>query len=244
MGSPVMVRRLVAEFLGPFALCFLGIGAIFATQGQNLVGIALAHGLAIGLMILAVGHISGGHFNPAVTIGLLVGRRISVPDAIAYIIAQVLGAVAACLVLLAIFPKVLRDAQGFGIPAVGKGFKVGEITFDFSTTNALIAEIVTTFFLVFVVYGTAVDKRSNCTIAGLAIGLIITADIFAVGAVSGAAMNPARYLGPAIVDGNFTNAWIWIVGPIVGGVLAGLVYSLLFYPEMNEPEPHAPVLRS
>lgn len=236
MGSPIMVRRLTAEFLGTFALCFLGIGAILATQGQSLVAIAFAHGLAIGLMILAVGHISGGHFNPAVTVGLFIGRRINVPDAIAYIVAQVVGAVAACLVLLAIFPKSVRDAQSFGIPAVGKGFSVGDVTINFTSTNALVAEIVTTFFLVFVVYGTAIDKRSNCTIAGLAIGLIITADIFAVGAVSGAAMNPARYLGPAIVDGNFTNAWIWIVGPVVGGLLAGLVYSLLFYPEMNAPE--------
>jgi glycerol uptake facilitator-like aquaporin len=98
----------------------------------------------------------------------------------------------------------------------------------------LIAEIVMTFFLMFVVYGAAVDTRSVKAIAGLAIGLTITIDILMGGAVSGAAMNPARYLGPAIVDGNFDDAWIWIVGPIVGAIIAAVIYIFVLYPEINE----------
>src|SRR5829696_2441743 len=125
MGSADMMKRLVCEFLGTFALCFFGIGAIIATQGTNLLVIALAHGLAIGLMITAVGHISGGHFNPALTIGLLLGRKISLPESVAYIISQIIGAIAACLVLLTIFPKELRDAVGLGVPAVGPGLDIG-----------------------------------------------------------------------------------------------------------------------
>jgi MIP family channel proteins len=234
VSSPDTIKRLVCEFLGTFALCFFGIGAIIMTQGANLLVIALAHGLAIGLMITAVGHISGGHFNPALTIGLFLGRKISLPESIAYIVSQIVGAVAACLVLMTIFPKGLRDAVGFGIPAVGPGITVGDVQIGFDNTNALIAEIVMTFFLMFVVYGAAVDTRSVKAIAGLAIGLTITIDILMGGAVSGAAMNPARYLGPAIVDGNFDDAWIWIVGPIVGAIIAAVIYIFVLYPEINE----------
>jgi aquaporin TIP len=234
MTSPDMIKRLICEFLGTFALCFFGIGAIIMTQGSNLLVIALAHGLAIGLMITAVGHISGGHFNPALTIGLLLGRKISLPESVAYVISQIIGAVAACLVLITIFPKELRDAVGFGIPAVGPGINIGGVQIGFDNTNALIAEIVMTFFLMFVVYGAAVDTRSVKAIAGLAIGLTISIDIMMGGNVSGAAMNPARYLGPAIVDGNFDDFWIWIVGPIVGAIIAAIIYVFVLYPEINE----------
>jgi len=228
------MKRLVCEFLGTFALCFFGIGAIIMTQGADLLVIALAHGLAIGLMITAVGHISGGHFNPALTIGLFLGRQKSLPESIAYIVVQIVGAVAACLMLMTIFPKGLRDAVGFGIPAVGTGVNIGGVQFGYDNTNALIAEIVMTFFLMFVVYGAAVDTRSVKAIAGLAIGLTISIDIMMGGNVSGAAMNPARYLGPAIVDGNFNDFWIWIVGPIVGAIIAAVIYVFVLNPEINE----------
>ena len=228
------MKRLVCEFLGTFALCFFGIGAIIMTQGSNLLVIALAHGLAIGLMITAVGHISGGHFNPALTVGLFLGRKISLPESIAYIVTQIVGAVAACLVLMTIFPKGLRDAVAFGIPAVGAGVDLGGVQIAYDNTNALIAEIVMTFFLMFVVYGAAVDTRSVKAIAVLAIGLTISIDIMMGGNVSGAAMNPARYLGPAIVDGNFNDFWIWIVGPIVGAIIAAVIYVFVLNPEINE----------
>jgi aquaporin Z len=234
MSDSALLRKLIVEFIGPYALVFMGVGAIIATGGDNLVAIALAHGLAIGLMITASGHISGGHFNPAVTIGLLVGRKIDPVTAVGYIIAQILGGVAAALTLLAVYPSQLRDAVGFGVPAVNKNFPVGSDMHSLSSTNALVAEIVGTFFLMFVIFGVAVDQRSNKSIFGLAIGLTITMGIFAVGAVSGAAFNPARFLGPAVVDGSWDDFWIWIVGPIAGAVLASLLYTLVLYPEIAD----------
>jgi glycerol uptake facilitator-like aquaporin len=127
-----------------------------------------------------------------------------------------LGAVAGTLFILAAFPESMRDAVNLGVPAVGTGYTTG---------NALIAEIVTTFFLIFVIFGVAVDQRSAKAVGGLAIGLTITMDIFATGAISGAAMNPARWFGPAIVGGHWDDFWIWIIGPIVGGVVAALVFN-------------------
>lgn len=210
---------LVAEFFGPFALVFLGVGAIIMTQGQNLITIALAHGLAIGLMIMAAGHISGGHYNPAVTVSMLATGRIGFPKALMYIVVQLAGALAAAAILTGIYPDAgpfNRNAVNMGMPAVPT---------DFTTTMGLLMEIVLTFFLVFVVFGTAVDKRSTKVIAGISIGLTIAIDIMAGGAVSGAAMNPARWFGPAIIQQDFTNWWIWIVGPVVGGLIAALVWQ-------------------
>jgi MIP family channel proteins len=208
-------RKLGAEFVGTFALIFFGAGS--ALQGADLVGQALANGLAIGIMVTAVGHISGGHFNPAVTLSMLATGRISLAESARYWVSQLAGAVAAALVLLAIFPSVVTDARRLGVPTVGHGF---------STGNALVAEIVGTFFLVFVIYGVAVDKRGAFSIlAGLPIGLTISIGVLAVGAVSGAAFNPARWFGPALVGGNFDDFWVWIVGPAVGALLAGFAYD-------------------
>lgn len=208
-------RKLGAEFVGTFALIFFGAGS--ALQGADLVGQALANGLAIGIMVTAVGHVSGGHFNPAVTLSMLSTGRISLAESARYWVSQLAGAVAAALVLLAIFPSAVTDIRKLGVPTVGHGF---------STGNALVAEIVGTFFLVFVIYGVAVDKRGAFSIlAGLPIGLTISIGVLAVGAVSGAAFNPARWFGPALVGGNFDNFWVWIVGPAVGALLAGFAYD-------------------
>jgi MIP family channel proteins len=207
------LRKLVAEFVGTFALIFFGAGS--ALLGADVLGQSLANGLAIGLMVTAVGHISGGHFNPAVTLSMLVTRRVEVDEAVRYWISQLTGAVAAALVLLAIYPH----TGSLGTPGVGDGF---------STGNALVAEIVTTFFLVFVIYGVAVDRRGAFSIlAGLPIGLTISISVLAVGVVSGAALNPARWFGPALVSGTWSDFWVWIVGPAIGGVLAGLAYDRL-----------------
>jgi aquaporin TIP len=227
-----LTKKAIVEFLGTFALLFIGIGSIVMTENTNLVAIALAHGLAIGLLIMAAGHISGGFFNPAVTIGMWVTRRIDGYGAIVYVAAQLLGALAGTLFVLATFPEAARNAVGLGIPAVGIGY---------SSSNALVAEIVATFFLMFVIFGVAVDQRSAKGAGGLAIGLSISMGIFATGAISGAALNPARWLGPAIVDGNWDDFWIWIVGPIVGAVVAALIFNdvLLAGEELEGHRPSA-----
>ncbi len=212
------VKLAIVEFIGPFTLVFAGVGAIIQTQGENLVAIALAHGLAIGLMVAAVGHISGGAFNPAVTIGLLAARRIDLPRAVLYIVAQLLGGVAGAGALTLVYRDIERNRDNIelGVPAIGA---------NLSTGNALVMEIILTFFLMFVIFGVAIDHRTGRAISGLAIGLTITMDIFAGGVVSGAVMNPARAFGPAVIQGQFTDFWIWWVGPIVGAVIAALLYN-------------------
>jgi aquaporin TIP len=216
MNDRELMRSLIIEFIGPFALTFMGAGAIIATQGNDLVAIALAYGLAIGVLVMAAGHISGGHYNPAITIGMLVTRRISGSRALAYIIAQLAGALAGAGVLTLTFRDLERNAVNLGVPAVGKNFSSG---------NALVAEIVTTFFLVLVFFGTAVDHRTPKIASGLMIGLAIAMDVLAVAPVSGAAMNPARWFGPAIVQQEWSDFWVWWVGPIVGAVIAAVLYN-------------------
>jgi len=235
-----LTKQLIVEFIGPFTLCFAGISAIIATEGADLVAIALAHGLAIGLMITAAGHISGGHFNPAVTLGFLAARRIALSHAGLYIAVQLLGGFAGALVARLCFPDVAVEAVNGGIPALGT---VAGVTV--STGQALVMEIVLTFFLVFVIFGAAVDGKTGRWIAGLAIGLIITMDILAGGAVSGAAMNPARALGPQLLEGDLANAWVWIVGPIAGGLAGALLYNDVLFPGVAgdsapapDPAPH------
>jgi aquaporin Z len=219
------VKLAIVEFLGPFALVFAGVGAIIQTQNleptANLVAVALAHGLGIGLMVSAVGHISGGAFNPAITLGLLAARRIDVERAILYIVVQLAGGAAAAGLLTFIYPDLGeygRNTAGvnLGVPVVGAGFTV---------SNALLLEIILTFFLMFVIFGVAIDHRTGRAISGLVIGLTITMDIFAGGVVSGAVMNPARWFGPAVIQQSFDNWWIWIVGPVAGAVVAALLYN-------------------
>ena len=217
-----------AEFVGPLTLVVAGVGAIISTQnlsdGGNLVAVSLAHGLAIGLMVAALGHISGGHFNPAVTISMVATGQIALSRAVTYIVAQVLGATAGAGILTLVFPALGpmgRNNPGvnLGLPGLGP---------DVSVTGALIMEAVMTFFLVIVIFGTVVDARGPKAIAPLAIGLIITMDILTGGRITGAAMNPARALGPAIVQQDFTNWWIYWVGPIIGGLIAAFAYKSIW----------------
>ncbi len=216
------VRRLIVESIGPFALTLIGAGAIIATGGQDLVAIALAHGLAIGLMVAAAGHISGGVYNPALTVGLAVTGKLPVPRAIAYVIAQLLGALFAALVLSWTFPEAARNAVNLGMPALGEGVSVGQ---------GVLIEIVLTFFLMFAVFGVAVDSRGPKAIAGLVIGLVITMDVLAGGAMTGAVMNPSRAFGVAAVTGIWVDQWVWWVGPIVGAVMAAVLYSVVLLPK-------------
>ncbi len=206
------VKALAAEFIGTFALIFVGVGAIAADPG--LTGIALAHGLTIAVMASATAAVSGGHLNPAVTIGLLVGGKIDAGNAVGYVIAQCLGGIAAAGTLMICLPDASAAIAG-GTPALADGVSIAQ---------GLVMEIVLTFFLVFVVWGTAVDSRAP-KVGGLFIGLAVTLGILIGGPVTGAAMNPARHLGPALLGGGMQHVWLYWVGPLIGGVLASLVYK-------------------
>jgi aquaporin TIP len=222
-----MVRQAVVEFIGPFALVFIGVGAIITTAGENLVAIALAHGLAIGLLVASAGHISGGVYNPALTVGLFITGRLPANRAIIYIAAQLAGAVVAALALKAIFDGSQIDAVGLGVPVVAERYEVAA---------GLLAETVGTFFLMYAVFGTAVDPRGAKAIAPLVIGLVITMDILAIGAVTGAAVNPARQFGPALVQGIWTDFWVYWVGPILGAAAAALLHHHLLMPGAITPQ--------
>ena len=214
--------ELLVEAIGTFALIFMGVGAIVMTNtasGPNLIAVGLAHGLAIALMVAAAGHISGGAYNPAVCVALVVARKLAPLKAVFFIIAELVGAVLAAWLLTTIFPAAMVTAANLGVPSVGNGF---------SQQEAFIAEIVTTFFLVYVIFGVAIDKRGPASIAALCIGLTISMDIFATGNVSGAAMNPARWFGPALVQHSWDNGIIWIAGPLAGALLAAVVYFYIY----------------
>ena len=214
-----MSKKCLAEFVGTFALIFIGVGAIHnstdPTAGVGLLGVALAHGLAIAVMVSATGGISGGHLNPAVTFGVLVGGKIKPVDAVAYWVSQLAGGVAAGLVLLLVYGADGRDIVAKGTPDLAPGV---------SPATGILVEMVLTFFLVFVVYGTAVDARAP-KIGGLAIGLTIALDILFGGPLTGGSMNPARTFGPAVASGHWNNHLVYWIGPLAGGALAGLVYG-------------------
>jgi aquaporin TIP len=212
------LRRGVAEFIGAFTLVFAGVGSI--AVGGSLTDIAFAHGLAIAVMVSALGHISGGHFNPAITFGFLLARRITGFLAVTYWVAQFAGAVVAAAILKGVLPDGLDDRAKLGAPVLGPGVGAGA---------GLVIEIVLTFFLVWVVFATAADPRGTFkSIAGLAIGLTITMDIFAGGPLTGAAMNPARAFGPQLVQNVWGDGWVWYLGPLAGAALAALLYEYLY----------------
>jgi aquaporin Z len=217
------LRRGVAEFIGTFTLLFIGIGSIVAANqihDPSLIGVAIAHGLAIGVMVSALGHISGAHFNPAVTFSFLITRRIKPALGLVYWVAQLAGAALAALLVRDLLPRATSDAVHLGVPALGGGVNAGA---------AFGLEAIMTFFLAWVVFASAVDPRGTFkSIAGLAIGLTITIDILFGGPYTGAAMNPARAFGPQLVGGHWSNGWVWYAGPILGGAVAAALYELLY----------------
>jgi aquaporin Z len=223
------LRRGVAEFIGTFALIFIGAGA--AAFARIEVDFALANGLVIAVMVSAFGFISGGHFNPAVTLGFLVTRRIAPALAAWYWVVQFGGAACAALLLKWIFPATIENSSSLGVPALANGITTGP---------GVVIEAVLTFFLVLVVFATAVDPRGAFKqISGLAIGLTITFGVMMGAPFTGGAINPARAFGPQLVGDHWTHWWVWYVGPLAGGVIAACVYELL-YLRPTQPAPVGP----
>jgi len=219
-------QKLAAEFLGTFAVVFFGVGAVCADRflqssgGIGLLGVALASGLAMAIMVSALGHISGGHFNPAITIGFWVTKRIGTLDAFLYWAAQLVGGIAAAFLLRSIIPDETWHAVALGTPSLLR---------DFPALSAMILEAVTSFFLVLVFFATAVDDRGTFrAIAGFGIGLTMTLGVLVIGPFTGAAMNPARAFGPALAAHHWTNQGVYWIGPLAGGFLAGLLYNCLY----------------
>ena len=215
-SRPSLAGSCVSEALGTFVLLFFGVGAVLAVGGAGEASQKLAIGLAFGLAILAaaytLGHVSGAHLNPAVTLGLVASGRFPLKAAGPYILAQLAGAVLGVLAVAAVSTGDV--AQSVTQPGTGV-----------SQGAALLAEAILGFVLVLVVKGTATDSRAESPAAGMAIGLTIVAGHLAMIPVSGASFNPARSFGSAVVAGDFHAFWLYVVGPIVGGVLAGVLHE-------------------
>jgi MIP family channel proteins len=210
-----LARSLIAEAIGTFALVFAGCGAIMVDQKTGSlghVGVAISFGLVIMVMIYAVGHISGAHFNPAVTLAFATSRHFSRRRVTVYWSAQLTGAVAAALLL--------RTSLG-NIAHVGATVPSG------SDRQAFVWEAVLTFFLMFVIMGVATDTRAVGEAAAIAIGGTVGLDAMFGGPITGASMNPARSLGPAIASGDYTSIWVYLTAPLLGAVLAAATYQLL-----------------
>jgi MIP family channel proteins len=210
-----LAPALVAEAVGTFLFFFIAAGAALAATGDPaavLLTIAFAHGLVLAVLVSSFGAVSGGHFNPAVTLGLWVAGKVDVVRGGAYFVAQMIAAAAAGYALVYVFTDVTP-----AVPALGAGVDV---------TEGIILEAVMTMVLLFAVFGTAVDARGP-KIGGLAIGLAVAADILIGGTLTGAAMNPARWFGPALAAGDFSNWYVWWIGPFAGAIIVALLYRFL-----------------
>ncbi|HEY7614057.1 MAG TPA: aquaporin [Gemmatimonadales bacterium] len=216
---PSLLRRSLAELLGTFALVFIGAGSIatkyFPDAGYGIIGIAMAHGLVLAVMVTALMGISGGHLNPAVTLGLMAVRRTELRAGLAYIVAQLVGAVLAALMLKLVYPIGVLRPISLGTPSIANSIQFHQ---------AMIMEGVMGFFLVSAVFGTCINPSAP-RIGGLGIGLALMFDILVGGPLTGAAVNPARAFGPALVSGQWVGHLVYWVGPIVGGVLAALLWE-------------------
>lgn len=223
MIDGMLLRRALAELIGTFGLVFAGTGAIIinAETGGVIghVGIGITFGLIIMVMIYAVGHISGAHFNPAVTIAFAAARHFPLSNVPAYIAAQLAGAILASALLRGMFGNVAN--LGTTLPAGSDG-------------QSFVLEIVLTFFLMFVIISVATDVRAVGQAAAIAIGGTVGLEAIFAGPISGASMNPARSLAPALVSGTLESQWLYIVGPIAGAVVGAFVYVVIRAVPMEE----------
>jgi aquaporin NIP len=216
-GRPDLPRRAAAEAIGAFTLVFAGCGAI-VTEAEHpgalgTVGIALVFGLVIMAMIYATGHLSGAHLNPSVTLAFTLTRHFPARDAIVYIGAQLVGAIAGAALLLAVWPS-QPASLGATLPSVATG-------------SALVYEGVLTAFLMFTIMAVATDTRAVGAGAAIAIGGVIGLDAMFGGPITGASMNPARSIGPALVSGELHDLWIYLVAPVAGAAAGALAYQLV-----------------
>jgi aquaporin TIP len=221
---PSLLRRSLAEGIGTFALVFIGAGSVaskyFPDASYGFLGIAIAHGLVLAVMVTATMSISGGHLNPAVTLAFLVKRRTNISSAMAYIVAQLAGAVVAALLLRTIYPAGVTHAVSLGTPSISSAI---------SLPQAILVEAVLTFFLVSAVFGTCVNPDAP-KVGGFAVGLVLLFDVLVGGPLTGAAVNPARAFGPALVSGQWVGHIVYWVGPIGGALLAALLWEYLLLP--------------
>jgi MIP family channel proteins len=219
--SAAMVRPVLGEFVATMLFVLVSAGAVVISSiDLNPVGVALATGFALGAMITAFRHLSGGHLNPAVTLGAWAVGEVAPLRAFAYLAAQFLGAISAGLFLRAVVPGVLYTASAGGVPSLGATMGVG---------RGIAVEAVATFALVLVFCATMLDRRTGWSGAGgLVVGVTAAANVIAFGAYTGAAMNPARWLGPAFAAQQWSDWYVWIAGPLIGGIAAALVYRALF----------------
>jgi MIP family channel proteins len=219
-----LLRRSLAEALGTFALVFIGIGSVAAKYypdaNYGIFGIATAHAIVLAVMVTATMAISGGHLNPAVTVGLLVARRTTGRTAAAYIVAQLLGGVLAALAIKAIFPIGVIRPIALGTPTIASNIQISQ---------AIALEAILTFFLVSAVFGTCVNAEAP-KVGGFGVGLVLWFDIIVGGPLTGAAMNPARAFGPALVAGQWVAHIVYWAGPILGAVVAALVWEYVLLP--------------
>jgi len=220
--GPKAGAALTAEAIGTFLFFFVGAGAVVLndhpTGGGGLVGVALAHGLVLAVLVSALGAVSGAHFNPAVTVAARLAGKIAPGRAAAYVVAQLVGALAAGLALRWVLPESSWSPSHIGTPALGTGIEI---------VPAIAIEAILTVVLVLTVFGTAIDARAP-KIGGLAIGLAVAADIFFGGPLTGAAMNPARWFGPAVASGFYDNWYVYWVGPLIGAIVAAVLYRYVF----------------
>lgn len=229
------MKKYLAEFIGTFTLVLIGCGAAVIAgkalpdwpAGLGLLGISFAFGLSVVIMAYAIGPISGCHINPAITVAMLVARKISFADTMGYIVAQFAGAIVGSAVLMTIqkgSPGFTMGEWALGANGWGQGYLGG-----YSTAAAFIAEVVFTFLFLFVIFATT-SKQGNSTMAGLAIGLTLVAIHLVLIPITGTSVNPARSFGPAIFSGGkaLQQLWLFLVAPTLGGIIAALVWNGLF----------------
>jgi aquaporin Z len=225
------LRPLAAEFLGTFAFVFVGAGVVVTNAARNdlfgVGGIALAHGLAFAVMVTATLRISGGHLNPAVTFAVWMAGRIKTRPAALYVVAQLAAAVVAALCVGQLFPAAAAQQASFGVPRIAQ---------DLTLTQAVLLEAVLTLCLVSAVFGTAVSRHAP-QVGGFAIGLVLVFAIFVAGPFTGAALNPARAFGPALIARDWHGHLAYWIGPLLGAAVAAFLWGKLLLPLPGDPEP-------